>query len=81
VLKLPSGQTFRYNIRLNTVDKLKHIVNGLNEECYVSLSKSGRKQELIDRITDQLLQWKAGANIDKWNKAKTVINQVRTSGM
>ena len=80
--KAHSGtKALRHNIRLNTVDRLKQIVNGLNEECFLSISKSGRKQELIDRIVDVLARWKMENNIDRWNKARTVINQVRTSGL
>lgn len=74
-------KTLRHNIRLNTVDRLKQIVNGLNEECFLSLSKSGRKQELIDRVVDVLGRWKMENNIDRWNKARAVINQIRNSGL
>lgn len=71
-----------YNtIRSNTVDRLKQIITGINEECSTNFAKSGKKQELIDRITYQLDSWKSANTVDKWQKAKTVIYQVRTSGL
>jgi E3 SUMO-protein ligase PIAS1 len=45
------------------------------------LSKSGKKQDLIDRILNSLNEWRASSNIDKWNKARSVLYQVRNSGM
>jgi hypothetical protein len=70
----------RHRIRTHTVDRLKHIVTGFNEECYISLAKSGRKQDLIDRITQQLDWWKSQNLIDRWNKGRTVLNQVTDTG-
>lgn len=45
------------------------------------LSKSGKKQELIDRIINSLNDWRVSSNVDKWNKARSVLYQVRNSGM
>jgi E3 SUMO-protein ligase PIAS1 len=45
------------------------------------LSKSGKKQELIDRILNSLNDWRVSSNVDKWHKARNVLYQVRSSGM
>jgi E3 SUMO-protein ligase PIAS1 len=74
-------QTLRHNIRHNTVDKLKHIVTGLNDECGTILFKSGKKQDLIDRIIVQLDLWRNANNVERWVKAKAVLYLVRNSGM
>ncbi|KAI0001837.1 PINIT domain-containing protein [Russula vinacea] len=71
----------KVNVRLNTVDRLKQIISGFNDECWSMLSKSGKKQDLIDRILHALDEWRASSNIDKWNKARGVLYQVRSSGM
>lgn len=68
-------------MRLNTVDRLKQIISGFNDECWSMLSKSGKKQDLIDRILHSLDEWRASSNTDKWNKARGVLYQVRSSGM
>lgn len=74
-------QSFRAGIRRNTVDKLKHLVNGVNDECRIALSKSGRKQDLIDRLIHSMDSWKLRGDVEKWNKAKGVIQQVHTTGV
>jgi hypothetical protein len=75
------GQTLRHNIKLNTVDRLKQILTGLNEQCSTVFFKSGKKQDIIDRIVTQLDSWRHMNNTEKWVKAKAVLYQVRTSGM
>ncbi|KAJ7492670.1 PINIT domain-containing protein [Mycena latifolia] len=73
--------TIRHNIKHNTVDKLKQILAGLNDECGTHFSKSGKKQEIIDRIVSTLDGWRTGSMTEKWIKAKSVVTQVRYSGM
>ncbi|KAJ7103581.1 PINIT domain-containing protein [Mycena belliarum] len=73
--------TIKHNIKYNTVDKLKQILAGLNDECGTQFSKSGKKQEIIDRIVSTLDGWRIGSMSEKWIKAKSIINQVRYSGM
>ncbi|CAL1695654.1 unnamed protein product [Somion occarium] len=70
-------ETLRHNVKQNTVDKLKHIVVNLNEECRANLTKSGKKQELIDKIINKLDIWKRTNDIDTWVKAKTILNSAR----
>jgi E3 SUMO-protein ligase PIAS1 len=78
---IESPKTIRHNIKQNTVDKLKQILSGLNEQCGTNFSKSGKKQEIIDRIVVTLDHWRTGTMTEKWIKAKAVFAQVRYSGM
>ncbi|KAI0048360.1 hypothetical protein FA95DRAFT_1558133 [Auriscalpium vulgare] len=73
--------TLRVTVRQNTVDRLKQIIAGFNEECWTILSKTGKKQDLIDRIIFHLDEWRNTNNVDKWNKARAIFHQVRTSGI
>jgi E3 SUMO-protein ligase PIAS1 len=70
----------RHSVKQNTVDRLKQIIAGFNDECSTNLAKSGKKQELIDRIHTNLDLWRTSGAVDKWQKARTIIHQVRTSG-
>ena len=67
-------------MRSNTVDRLKAVITGLGQECGATISKYGKKQELIDRIFDALSAWKATANVEKFDKARGVLYQVRNTG-
>ncbi|PPQ62843.1 hypothetical protein CVT24_000537 [Panaeolus cyanescens] len=73
-------ETVRHNVKQNTVDKLKQIMTGFNEECASHLSKTGKKQELIDRIITVLETWRAANCEDKWVKAKAIVEKVRSNG-
>jgi E3 SUMO-protein ligase PIAS1 len=44
------------------------------------MPKSGKKQELIERIVDVLDQWRRGNNEDRWAKARAIVAQVRNTG-
>ncbi|THH34039.1 hypothetical protein EUX98_g145 [Antrodiella citrinella] len=74
-------ETLRHNVKLNTVERLKHILTGFNEECGTNCTKSGKKQDLIDRVTRELDAWRRTNATDKWSKAKTILTQVRSSGI
>jgi len=74
------SQSIRHGVKLNTVDKLKQILSGLNDECGTHFSRTGKKQDLIDRIANALDSWRNGNFEDKWLKAKSVMQQVRTTG-
>lgn len=74
-----SKQTVRHNVKHNTVDRLKQIIIGLNDQCGTNFTKSGKKQELIDRITRELDLWRRASNTEKWTKAKGILNQARSS--
>jgi len=77
----PFEKTFRHNIKHNTVDKLKQILTGFNEECSTVFFKTGKKQDIIDRIVAQLDIWRQANCADKWASAKAVLYQVRTTGV
>jgi E3 SUMO-protein ligase PIAS1 len=74
-------QNIRHNIKNNTVDRLKQILAGFNEECGTHFAKSGKKQDIIDRICGVLDLWRNSLAEDRWNKAKAVVYQVRQTGM
>jgi E3 SUMO-protein ligase PIAS1 len=76
-----STQRVRNSVSYNTVDRLKSVICGLNEECHTHLAKSGKKADLIERICQILDYWKSNANVDSWNRAKDIINQVAQNGM
>ncbi|KAJ4486065.1 PINIT domain-containing protein [Lentinula aciculospora] len=73
-------EALRHNVRHNTVDRLKQILGGFNDECGTHFSKSGKKQEIIERIVSTIDSWKQANNFEKWAKAKQVLYQVRNSG-
>ncbi|EJD55078.1 hypothetical protein AURDEDRAFT_109553 [Auricularia subglabra TFB-10046 SS5] len=68
--------------RLNTIDKLKRIIDGINEDCRTirTIAKHGKKQELIDRIVAEMSDWRAKQNTAVWLHARDVIIQVRDTG-
>ncbi|KAI6162143.1 hypothetical protein EDD17DRAFT_592712 [Pisolithus thermaeus] len=74
-------ENLRHTVKHNTVDKLKQILSGFNEQCNTSFHKSGKKQDLIDRVVFQMDTWRRENNVDKWTKAHAVLNQVRRTGM
>ncbi|KAF5374880.1 hypothetical protein D9758_000321 [Tetrapyrgos nigripes] len=73
-------ENLRHSVKHNTVDRLKQILSGLNDECGIHISKSGKKQDIIDRIVQTLDAWKQANAIEKWTKAKAILYQVRNSG-
>ena len=73
-------QALRHNVKSNTVERLKQILTGFNEECYTNCTKSGKKQDLIDRITHEMDAWRNNNNVERWVKGRAIINQVRTTG-
>ncbi|KAL5535410.1 PLI1 [Sanghuangporus sanghuang] len=72
---------YRHSVKSNTVDRLKQIITGLAEENGVSISKSGKKQELIEKILNELDRYRYSRQVENWARARAVLNQVRTSGM
>ncbi|KAF8530971.1 PINIT domain-containing protein [Gautieria morchelliformis] len=68
------------SIRHNTVAKLQSIISGWTDQCRVSIPKSGKKADLIDRMTRAMNEWRDNNQFDKWLRAKAVIDQVRETG-
>ena len=65
-------------MRHNKVDQLKQILSAFNEECNTNHTKTGKKQDLIDKITRSLDIWRREDNHDRWLRAKAIMNRVRT---
>lgn len=55
---------------------LKQIIIGINLECGIHMIRSGKKQDLIDRLCAQFATWKSTNNMQSWVRAKTVIDQI-----
>ncbi|VDB99640.1 unnamed protein product [Peniophora sp. CBMAI 1063] len=72
--------TLRSLVARSTVDRLKAIIAGFAAECHTSISKYGKKNELIDRICESLSSWKARSDLTNFNKARGVIIQVKNTG-
>ncbi|KAF8577886.1 hypothetical protein K439DRAFT_1654979 [Ramaria rubella] len=73
-------EAHKNSIRHNTVAKLQTIISGWTEQCRVSIAKSGKKQDLIDRMVRTMSDWKDNNQLDKWLRAKAVLDQVRETG-
>ena len=73
-------QALRHNVKSNTVERLKQILTGFNEECYTNCTKSGKKQDLIDRITAELDRIRYSGQVEPWKRARAVLHRVRTNG-
>ncbi|KAF9646128.1 hypothetical protein BDM02DRAFT_3271223 [Thelephora ganbajun] len=69
-------ETVKANVRSNIVERLKSIISGLNDECGVSISKTGKKGELIERITRQFDSWRLAKNEAAFTRAKAIVNRV-----
>jgi E3 SUMO-protein ligase PIAS1 len=69
-------QTVKANVRSNIVERLKYIITGLNDECSVSISKTGKKNDLIERITRQFDSWRIAKNEAAFTRAKAIVNRV-----
>ncbi|KAJ7596981.1 PINIT domain-containing protein [Mycena floridula] len=74
-------ENLRHTVKNNTVDRLKQIVLGLNDECGARIQKTGKKQDIIDRIVVALETWRRNNQEDVWLKAKVILYQVRNSGI
>ncbi|KAH8100657.1 PINIT domain-containing protein [Cristinia sonorae] len=73
-------ESLRHNVKQNTVDRLKQILTGFNEECGTNCIKSGKKQDLIDRVIREMEAWRRTNATDKWTKARNILNTVRSYG-
>jgi hypothetical protein len=73
-------QELRHSIKTNTVDKLKQIISGFNDEISARLARVGKKQDLIDRITNSMDNVRRNNLEDQWNRARAVLYQVRNTG-
>ncbi|KAJ7446598.1 PINIT domain-containing protein [Mycena latifolia] len=60
-----------------TIAELKHIILSLNNECGTHMTRSGKKQDLVDRLCLQLGAWKSNNNMARWMTAKTIMDQFK----
>ncbi|KAJ7689980.1 PINIT domain-containing protein [Mycena rosella] len=60
-----------------TVADLKHIIISINNECGGHIIRSGKKQDLIDRLCTQFGAWKSNNNVAKWTTTKAIIGQLK----
>ncbi|KAH9898315.1 PINIT domain-containing protein [Cubamyces lactineus] len=72
--------TLRHNLKSNKVEQLKQILTGFNDECHTNLTKTGKKQDLIDKITRELDNWRRSDSVDYWLRAKAIMQRVRQTG-
>ncbi|KAI0651937.1 PINIT domain-containing protein [Trametes meyenii] len=73
-------ETLRHNLKSNKVEQLKQILTGFNEECRTNLTKTGKKQDLIDKIIRELDDWRRKNSVELWVRAKTIMQRVRQTG-
>lgn len=66
-------QSVLANLRHNTVLQLQQIIKGLSENGVASLTKTGRKQELIDKIVAVIQDIQRDGRLDKWQKARNIL--------
>ncbi|KAJ7093396.1 PINIT domain-containing protein [Mycena belliarum] len=59
-----------------TVADLKQIILSINNQCGTHMIRSGRKQELVDRLSMQLGAWKSNNDFAKWMAAKPIIDAI-----
>jgi hypothetical protein len=60
-----------------TAVALKQIIISLNMECGTHMIRSGKKQDLVDRLRAQFATWKSTNNIARWKTAKAIIDEAR----
>ncbi|KAJ6523984.1 PINIT domain-containing protein [Mycena capillaripes] len=56
---------------------LKQVIVSINTECGTHMLRSGRKQDLIDRLHGQFTTWKNTKDVAKWRVARTIIDSIR----
>ncbi|KAJ6451773.1 PINIT domain-containing protein [Mycena sanguinolenta] len=61
----------------STAIVLKQIIVSLNLQCETRMTRSGKKQDLVDRLRAQLATWKVTNNVSKWKTAKAIIDEFR----
>jgi E3 SUMO-protein ligase PIAS1 len=54
--------------------QLQQIIKALSENGIASLTKTGRKQELIDRIVVVVQDIQRDGRLDKWQKARNILS-------
>ncbi|KAJ7155119.1 PINIT domain-containing protein [Mycena filopes] len=60
-----------------TAVDLKQIIITLNTECGTHMARSGKKQDLVDRLRAQFSSWKGTNSVARWRTAKAIIDGFR----
>ncbi|KAJ7021311.1 PINIT domain-containing protein [Mycena alexandri] len=60
-----------------TAVDLKQIIITLNTECGTHMARSGKKQDLVDRLRSQFSSWKSTNSVARWRTAKAIIDAVK----
>ncbi|KZO98380.1 hypothetical protein CALVIDRAFT_535464 [Calocera viscosa TUFC12733] len=63
-----------------TVDRLKQLIHRLNDECSLSLLRTGKKQELVTRIQDAMDGWYQRQDARAYRHARDIMGDVSNSG-
>ena len=79
LIPLARQQTLRHNVKDNKIDQLKQILSAFNKECGTNHTKTGRKQDLVDKITRSLDEFRQESNQERWSQAKAIMDRVRTN--
>ncbi|KAF7348863.1 hypothetical protein MVEN_01406400 [Mycena venus] len=56
---------------------LKQIIISLNTECGTHMTRTGKKQDLVDRLRAQFAIWKSTNNVARWRTAKAIIDEIK----
>ncbi|KAF7348866.1 hypothetical protein MVEN_01406700 [Mycena venus] len=56
---------------------LKQLIISLNTECGTHMIRTGRKQDLVDRLRAQFATWKSTNNVARWRTAKAIIDEIK----
>jgi E3 SUMO-protein ligase PIAS1 len=60
-----------------TAVDLKQIILAINTRCGTNMIRSGRKQDLVDRLRGQFATWKNTNNVATWKTAMAIIDGIR----
>ncbi|EJU01896.1 hypothetical protein DACRYDRAFT_79580 [Dacryopinax primogenitus] len=63
-----------------TVDRLKQLIHRLNDECNLTLLRTGKKQELVTRVQDAMDGWYQRQDSRAYRHARDVLTDLSSSG-
>ncbi|KZT55971.1 hypothetical protein CALCODRAFT_471661 [Calocera cornea HHB12733] len=63
-----------------TVDRLKQLIHRLNDECNLSLLRTGKKQELVTRIQDAMEGWYQRQDARTYRLARDIMGELPSAG-
>ena len=63
-----------------TVDRLKGIIQGINDTCGGSLSRTGKKQDLVSKIVALFSTWEGNADSVSLVRARHLLDHMDENG-